>query len=286
MTIGATTTTAPSSSDVYPMYNQGVSTQHVGYQNQQPTTSVVTAVPYHTTQRSWGGSGRKRTNDVAITSSTSSNNTTNNATNDNVVTAKSKARSERKRTREKQRREGVNKQFAELTKVLTRIELEEREEQERKDRLAAGESGVGSGVTSLHSVRLPFIAPNNIVDLITCAIVHLQHLHRVSKRQQEEVDRLEDKLRDAKKAGDDTATKLKDVLFNMGLQSRTQSYLGGGGIVSSEVGPKTSTTTVMDSTNNGRKPGMDATGSSNAIIAAAAKASGATQKNQQVSIVI
>jgi len=96
--------------------------------------------------------------------------------------------------------------------VLKRLELEEREEAERKARIAAGSEGSIS--TSLHSVRLPFIAPNNSVDLIACAIVHLQHLHRMSKRQQEDLNRLEDELQNAKKAGEDTATKLKEVLFN------------------------------------------------------------------------
>ena len=36
----------------------------------------------------------------------------------------------------------------------------------------------------------------------------------MSKRQQEDLNRLEDELQNAKKAGEDTATKLKEVLFN------------------------------------------------------------------------
>ena len=139
-------------------------------------------------------------------------NTGTNATKASIALSKAKLRSERKRTREKQRRDGVNRQFSELTKVLKRLELEEREEADRKSRLANGSDSSRSA--SLHSVRLPFIAPNNSVDLISCAIVHLQHLHRLSQRQQEDINRLEESLENTKKAGEDTASKLKEVLFN------------------------------------------------------------------------
>merc|ERR1712005_87894 len=45
---------------------------------------------------------------------------------------KSQARSERKRSREKQRRTDVNKQFGELTEVLKRIEAEEQQLQQER----------------------------------------------------------------------------------------------------------------------------------------------------------
>ena len=154
-----------------------------------------------------------RSNNRSITSAVSLHGRKNAGDDAAIAMSRSKARSERKRTREKQRRDGVNKQFAELTKVLKRLELEEREEAERKARIAAGNDSSMSS-TTLHSVRLPFIAPNNSVDLIACAIVHLQHLHRLSKKQQLDLNRLDNELRNAKKAGEDTATKLKEVLFN------------------------------------------------------------------------
>jgi hypothetical protein len=132
--------------------------------------------------------------------------------------ARAKAQSERKRTREKQRRDGVNRQFAELTKVLKRLELEERQEMERKARIAAreiaGAGGAGGSKLSYQSMRLPFIGPNNSVDLVACAIVRLQHLHNLSKRQQDKVNDLKEELNDTKKTGEDTASKLKNVLFN------------------------------------------------------------------------
>ena len=180
----------------------------------------------------------------------------NNPSAQNIAISRSKARSERKRNREKQRRDGVNRQFSELTKVLKRLELEEREEAERKLRMSAGSDGIMSA--SLHSVRLPFIAPNNSVDLIACAIVHLQHLHRMSKRQQDDLNRLEDEVQHAKKAGEDTASKLKDVLFNYQIP---RPHLGMTN-PSFNVGVKTSSSNInsvssmgMNNNNNNNNSG-------------------------------
>ena len=189
-----------------------------------------------------------------ITNAASSHAVNTNPTAASIAMSRSKARSERKRTREKQRRDGVNRQFAELTKVLKRLELEEREEAERKARLAAGSDGSISA--SLHSVRLPFIAPNNSVDLIACAIVHLQHLHRMSKRQQEDLNRLEDELQMSKKAGEDTATKLKEVLFNYQIP---RPHLGMTN-PSFSVGNTSSNTS---SNNNASNVGMNVNNNSN-----------------------
>jgi hypothetical protein len=180
------------------------------YPSQQQTSMESPPMRVSHTQRGSGDKNARRTSSVASASSKQALGV--NATAASIAMSRSKARSERKRTREKQRRDGVNRQFGELTKVLKRLELEEREEAERKARVAAGNDSSMSA--SLHSVRLPFIAPNNSVDLVACAIVHLQHLHRMSKRQQEDINRLDDELENAKKAGEDTATKLKEVLFN------------------------------------------------------------------------
>ncbi len=125
---------------------------------------------------------------------------------------KAQIRSERKRTREKQRRNGVNKQFAELAKILKRLKFEEREEVNRNTKTKDGNANNAS--SALHTVHLPYVAPNNTVDLIASASIYLQHLQQVSKRQQEVVNRLENELENTKKAGEDTASKLKDVLFN------------------------------------------------------------------------
>lgn len=122
-----------------------------------------------------------------------------NAKGDVPLSPSQKSRSERKRTREKERRDGVNRQFVELTKTLKRLENENRE-----------------GIES-QGLRLPFVAPNNSANLIACALLHLKHLHEVSKRQHLELHRLRQELQTAKKVGEDTATKLKEIIFNYSM---------------------------------------------------------------------
>jgi hypothetical protein len=210
-----------------------------------------------------------------------------NPTAQNIAISRSKAHSERKRNREQQRREGVNRQFAELTNVLKRLELEEREEAERKLRLAAGSDGSMSA--SLHSVRLPFIAPNNSVDMIACTIVHLQHLHRMSKRQQYDLNRLEDEVQNAKKAGEDTATKLKEVLFNYQIP---RPHLGMTN-PSFNVGKTSSNRKVNDNNNNNSgnnnsntnkmMAGTNGNNGSSTSMGMSAVMSGGSQQKQQVS---
>lgn len=114
--------------------------------------------------------------------------------------AKMQARSERKRSREKQRRCDVNKHFADLTAVLTQIEAEEAEEDNTVVRLA--------------------FSPANRVDLIARTITHLERLNASNKRRRKEVDSLQQQLDQAKKAGEDTAAKLKEVMFNQPPQTK------------------------------------------------------------------
>ena len=105
---------------------------------------------------------------------------------------KAQARSERKRSREKQRRSDVNKQFADLTQLIRQIESEE----------SAGDELVAS--------RLAF-SPTNRVDLIARTIAHLERLRESNKKRKVEVDSLQKQLEDSKKAGEETAAKLKDA---------------------------------------------------------------------------
>lgn len=107
---------------------------------------------------------------------------------------KVQARSERKRSREKQRRSDVNRQFADLTQLLRELEAEEAEDENSKARLAFN--------------------PANRVDLISRTISHLERLRESSKRRKLEVDSLQLQLEQAKKAGEDTAAKLKETMFN------------------------------------------------------------------------
>jgi hypothetical protein len=114
--------------------------------------------------------------------------------------AKMQARSERKRSRERQRRCDVNKHFADLTAVLTQIEAEEAEEDNTVVRLA--------------------FSPANRVDLIARTITHLERLNASNKRRKKEVESLQQQLDQAKKAGEDTAAKLKEVMFNQPPQTK------------------------------------------------------------------
>ena len=115
--------------------------------------------------------------------------------------AKAQARSERKRSREKQRRSDVNKQFTDLTQILRTIEEEEAEE--------------NNGLTT----RLAF-NPSNRVDLIARTSMHLERLQKANKRQKLEVQSLQQQLDQAKKAGEETAAKLKETMFNQPAQNK------------------------------------------------------------------
>ena len=118
-------------------------------------------------------------------------------TDDSVIIpedAKAQARSERKRSREKQRRTNVNKQFADLTALLKQIEREEADEDATVARLA--------------------FSLTNRVDMIARTITHLERLRSLNKRRKLELQSLQQQLDHAKKAGEDTAAKLKEVMFN------------------------------------------------------------------------
>lgn len=114
--------------------------------------------------------------------------------------AKAQSRSERKRSREKQRRSDVNRQFADLTTLLRQIETEEAEEDHTVARLA--------------------FSPTNRVDLIARTITHLERLRDMNKRRKKEVESLEQQLELSKKAGEETASKLKEVMFNQPPQNK------------------------------------------------------------------
>jgi len=133
---------------------------------------------------------------------------------------KNQARSERKRSREKQRRTDVNKQFGELTEVLKRIESEEQQlQQERAAREEAREGGPKPNSSNQASrMILPPFSPTNRVDLIARTIAHLERLSHVTKKQVQELQSLEDQLRTAQKAGEDMAQKLKDAVFSQQQQ--------------------------------------------------------------------
>lgn len=125
---------------------------------------------------------------------------------------KAVARTERKRSREKQRRCDVNRQFSELTAVLRRIEAEAEE------------------------LRAPTLySPNNRADLIARTASLLNQLHESNKRRKQEITQLQEELQQTKKAGEETAAKLKESMMtpqNMGgnkMLMMVPMMIGGDG---------------------------------------------------------
>ena len=86
----------------------------------------------------------------------------------------------------------MNKQFADLTQLIRQIESEE----------SPGDDLVAS--------RLAF-SPTNRVDLIARTIAHLERLRESNKKRKFEVDSLQKQLEESKKAGEETAAKLKEA---------------------------------------------------------------------------
>ena len=100
------------------------------------------------------------------------------------------ARTERKRSREKQRRFDVNKQFTELTATVRQIEMETEE------------------------YRVPTMySPNNRADLIARTVALLQALHTMNQKKQKEMLELQEELQRAKLAGEEAAQKLKESMM-------------------------------------------------------------------------
>lgn len=150
--------------------------------------------------------------------------------------SKSQARSERKRSREKQRRTDVNKQFGELTEVLKRIESEE--QQLQQERAAREEARDGAKANQPSRMVLPPFSPTNRVDLIARTIAHLERLSHVTKKQVQEVQKLEEQLKNSQKAGEDMAQKLKDAVFNQGHPPNgmmTMNGMMGNGMVANQM---------------------------------------------------
>ena len=94
--------------------------------------------------------------------------------------AKAQARSERKRTREKQRRLDVNSQITDLTTLLLKVEGDEE-----------GDGGVPKGQSSN--------IPSNRVDLISRTIAVLSRIHNENKKRGREVLELKAKIEEMKK---------------------------------------------------------------------------------------
>ena len=138
------------------------------------------------------------------------------------------ARSERKRSREKQRRCDVNRQFTDLTTVLKQIELEEAAENE----LSSSSLLLSSSSSTADILPRVAFSASNRVELIARTITHLERLNASNKRRKKEIDSLQQQLDLAKKAGEDTAAKLKEVMFNQPPPYTKQVCWGRGRVLS------------------------------------------------------
>merc|ERR1712194_56037 len=119
-----------------------------------------------------------------------------------IAQQEAQVRSERKRSREKQRRNDVNKQFQELTEVLKQIEREAQE-------MGRGDDSYGSLSTMMAIAAST--GPTNRVDLIARTIVHLERLNRTAKKQKIEINQLREQLESTKKSGEDMAENRKEL---------------------------------------------------------------------------
>merc|ERR1712060_822321 len=106
-----------------------------------------------------------------------------------TVAEKARIRSERKRSREKQRRSDVNTQFADLTTLLKKIEAEDVQGDEiRKDFIT----------------ELSTASSNNMnrVDLIGKTITVLNRIHNDNQKRKRSIDELNEELKVTKKRAD------------------------------------------------------------------------------------
>jgi hypothetical protein len=106
----------------------------------------------------------------------------------------------------------VNNKFSELTEVLKNIEREAQE-------MGRNDDDYGS-VSTMMAIAAS-TGPTNRVDLIARIIVHLERLNRTAKKQRLEIATLREQLEHTKKAGEEMAEKLKDIMFNQQRQFST-----------------------------------------------------------------
>ena len=104
---------------------------------------------------------------------------------------KARLRSERKRSREKQRRSDVNTQFADLTALLKKIEAENEDGENRIELSTASSSNM------------------NRVDLIGKTIAILNRIHNENRKRKRTIDELQDELKETKKRADEATEKLQ-----------------------------------------------------------------------------
>lgn len=149
---------------------------------------------------------------------------------------KAQIRSERKRTREKQRRSDVNSQFALLTDILKRVE-----DYDMDSDVSDDEEDGETKKRKVKSVGMVNVAPSNRVDLIARTVAIMERLHKVNRSLRQNVKSLRKTVKKCSSTfydsgGDDLK---KTGGMNVGGSVNGMGY-GGSGVMM----------------NNGNFPGM------------------------------
>lgn len=129
----------------------------------------------------------------------------------------------RKRAREQQRRKDVNTKFDELVAVLKRIEEKHREHQ--KEKTTAVTTDAAKSLFPPPSTPCAISIPNNRVDLIARTIQVLEALSNERQSLLNRTEELDRELKRAKKAGEETAAKLKEAMTQPVSAGRNQMLM-------------------------------------------------------------
>ncbi len=152
------------------------SAQHPASQTAIETAAAAAAVAGHADVRSDAPPPLPGVATASIPSSALSINEDNLDATDLGEDVKTQIRSERKRTREKQRRSDVNAQFSALTELLKRVEGYDLDSDVSDD-----EEGNDSKKQKLSPVPVINATPSNRVDLIARTIAIMDRLHKVNR---------------------------------------------------------------------------------------------------------
>jgi hypothetical protein len=184
------------------LYN---STANPTTSQQTPSTSAVigSSVPANTNESSVTP---KNPPDTESNNSHSQNNNSTMATNNSIPTEdKVLARSERKRSREKQRRLDVNSQFQVLTSLLRQIETED---------LGTSVPDAATSTTAagiVHNSTINVTNATNRVDLIARTVSVLERLHELNVTRKREISDLKEKLDATKKTVEQVMLQHKEA---------------------------------------------------------------------------
>eukprot|EP00978_Attheya_sp_CCMP212_P000659 scaffold1312_cov54-Attheya_sp.AAC.3 len=216
------------------MYN---STANPTTSEQTPasTTSVIgSSAPANTNESSVTP---KNPPDTESNNSHSQNNNSTMATNNSIPTEdKVLARSERKRSREKQRRLDVNSQFKVLTNLLRQIETEDLGTLVTAD---AATSTATAGI--LHNSTSNMTNATNRVDLIARTVSVLERLHELNVTRKREISDLKEKLDATKKTVEQVMLQHKEaalfqppkqdkVMMMVPMMVSSDTLAGAGGL--------------------------------------------------------